>query len=405
MPENSFALILEKALNNPDTFLQNILPYLNAGQEQFKELANILQHGDVVSRQLISKLFIETTGTPGAKYLTENLDVDKKQLFIASAYILSALDYESAIEKLEKGIYAELPELVLPVIKAISMMPPSKQVSDALIRFYLNFSDETKLSASIRYLINQKQILVDEILKQYDSLDSERRMWALKFLSEANDVKALELFSRELDTEPTERGLYCIKGLGNIATDAAVEVLKKHMGHSEWFLRKRIAEALGATNLACAVEPLLSYLSDNFVQVQSTAVESLSKIGNLRPELLVNELKKAKQNVKINLIRVTGNLKNEIFLEPLIEILRDRSTLFFTIDSLGDLGFKKSERALRRLLKDDIWFNRLNALEALAKLQIEELTQIATESIQDENDMVRNAASRILSAQKKSANQ
>ncbi|MDD3146372.1 MAG: hypothetical protein PHD82_03635, partial [Candidatus Riflebacteria bacterium] len=149
-----------------------------------------------------------------------------------------------------------------------------------------------------------------------------------------------------------------------------------------------------------AVEPLLEMLDDESVQVRAAAVESLSKVGSLQPDLLVQKLDKAGKRSKINLIRAMGQLKNEKFVKPLVEVLKDRDTLFFSIDAIGDLGFPQAEFSLRRLLKDEIWFNRLNALEALAKLQISELGQIAQEAILDENDMVRNAAGRILAALK-----
>ena len=175
-----------------------------------------------------------------------------------------------------------------------------------------------------------------------------------------------------------------------------MDTLKKHAGHAEWFIRKRIMEALGATGRASAIEPLLGALHDESLQVRTAAVESLSKVGNLNPDLLVKKLETADRTVRINLIRAMGQLKNEKFVQSLVDILKDRETLFFSIDAIGDLGFAQAEFSLRRLLKDEIWFNRLNALEALAKLPIQGLNQIALEASQDENDMVRNAAARIL---------
>ena len=141
-------------------------------------------------------------------------------------------------------------------------------------------------------------------------------------------------------------------------------------------------------------------LNDESVQVRAAAVESLSKVGSLKPDLLIQKLEKAGKVFKINLVRAMGQLKNEKFVKPLVEVLKDRDTLFFSIDAIGDLGFQQAEFSLRRLLKDEVWFNRLNALEALAKLQISELGTIAQEAAQDENDMVRNAAGRILAALK-----
>jgi HEAT repeat protein len=99
-----------------------------------------------------------------------------------------------------------------------------------------------------------------------------------------------------------------------------------------------------------------------------------------------------------------GQLKNSKFIEPLVKALQDRNTLFFTVDALGDLGFAEAQTPLKRLLKDDLWFNRLNALEALSKLPIDNLFALAREALKDENDMVRNAASRIIASQNKKSN-
>ncbi|MDD2998890.1 MAG: HEAT repeat domain-containing protein, partial [Candidatus Riflebacteria bacterium] len=116
------------------------------------------------------------------------------------------------------------------------------------------------------------------------------------------------------------------------------------------------------------------------------------------------KLEQADKTTKINLVRVMGQLKNEQFIKPLVEVLKDREALFFSIDAIGDSGFAQAEFSLRRLLKDDVWFNRLNALEALSKLHIAELEQIAVEAAQDENDMVRHSAARILAALKSGNN-
>lgn len=397
MNNNDFASFLEDALGHAETFFTNVLPRLDKPlPEQMASLCQVLQTGGVVERQLVAKLFTDHLGAAGAEYLKQNLNIAQPKLFVEAAAILGTLKYESAIDNLVKGLTTSAPELVLPTVKAISMLPPSRKVDETLVSFYLEFPDETKLSPSIRYLLNHQKSLVHEMLEKYRALNPDRRMWVLKFLAETGNPEALKLFAEELQAEPLERGLYCIRGLGLIATEAAVEILKKHAGHAEWFIRKRIVEALGATSKASAIEPLLDRLHDESVQVRGAAVESLSKVGNLNPELLVKKLETADKTVRINLVRAMGQLKNEKFVQSLVDILKERETLFFSIDAIGDLGFAQAEFSLRRLLKDEIWFNRLNALEALAKLPIQGLNQIALEASQDENDMVRNAAARIL---------
>ncbi|PKL45565.1 MAG: hypothetical protein CVV41_00785 [Candidatus Riflebacteria bacterium HGW-Riflebacteria-1] len=401
MNNNQFASFLEDALGHADSFFTVVLPHLKQPTpEQMASLCQVLQSGGVVARQLVARLFAEHLGQVGSDFLTKSLRVEQPKLFIEAAAILGALKYEPAINNLAAGISSAATELVLPAIKAISMMPSSRRVDAILVDFFLEFPDEAKLSPSIRYLLIHQRSLVHEMLEKYRTLGADRRMWVLKFLAETGNPEALKLFSEELLAEPFERGLYCIRGLGMIASEPSVEILKQHASHSEWFIRKRIVEAFGATGKASAIEPLLKTLHDDSMQVRGAAVESLSKLGNLNPELLIKKLETADKTVKINLIRAMGQLKNEKFVQSLIDILKDRDTLFFSIDAIGDLGFAQAEFALRRLLKDDVWFNRLNALEALAKLPIQGLNQIALEASQDENDMVRNSAARILSGLK-----
>ncbi len=398
---DSFDAILESAFNKVDSFFELILPALKpVSESKLDKLASVLEAGSVIEKQLLARLFIEHLKETGATYLSTRLNISRHKLFIEASGILGALQFEPALEGLKAALSVKTPDLVLPAVKAIAMMPASRKVDDVLVSFYLNFPDETKISQSIRYLLPRQASIVHEMLEKYRSLDGDRRMWVLKFLSETSNPESLKLFSEELAAEPLERGLYCVKGLGRIGTDAAVEILKKHLGNSEWFIRKRIVEALGACNRAGAVEPILTLIDDESVQVRAAAVESLSKVGGLQPDLLINKLEKAGRRYKINLIRAMGQLKDEKFVKPLVEVLKDRDTLFFSIDAIGDLGSPQAEFPLRRLLKDEIWFNRLNALEALAKLQIAELGQIAQEAAEDENDMVRHAAARILAALK-----
>lgn len=395
----NFAAILEDNLAKPENFMEAIEPHLEPLDEtKLETLVRTLESAGVISKQLVAQLFMEKLGEPGARYLTSQLEIERPALFAEAANILGSMQYEGAIDKLKTAIIEEGGDLVLPAVRALSMMKPAKKVDDILVNFYFTHEDEVKLFSSIRYLLPRHETLVHEMLERYRGLNQDRRMWALKFLAETGHDEALRLFSEELEIAPLERGLYCISGIGKIHRPEAVAVLVKHLKNPEWFLRKRIVEALGQTMQKEAVKPLLQMIDDESIQVRAAAVESLSKVGNLAPELLLGRLKTATGHVKVNLIRAMGQLKNELFLEPLIDQLKDRKCLFFTIDALGDLGFALAEKPLRRLLQDDEWFNRLNALEALAKLQLSNIVEIAQQCAQDENDMVRNSAARILAA-------
>ena len=235
-------------------------------------------------------------------------------------------------------------------------------------------------------------------MDQLPSLSGERRAWVVKFLAEAGYPPALEVFRRTLVGDPLDLGHFAISGLGKIGSAQAVAVLVEHgMGQKEWFLRKRTVDALGQCRVPEAVAPLIEALTDGSVQVRTAAVESLSKVGHLALEQLISSLQKAGQERKIGLIRTLGQIRDKRNVEPLVRTLQDRSTLFFSLDAIGDLGFVEASSALVPFLKDGEWFNRLNALEALAKMNASGLRDLAHDCLDDPNDMVRNAAQRILS--------
>lgn len=400
---NDFSLILESALTKPDSFFNTIIPELSElTEDKLSVLANVLENGSVIDKQLITNLFIEYLKETGVSYLTEKLDVGRPKLFIQSANIIGQLHYIPALGALKIALDKKYPDLVVAAIKAISLLP-TREAVDTLADFYLNFTDEVMLKKSLRYLLTRKEELVPLFLEKYASLPAERQMFILNFFAGAADERTCGLLISELRKFPTEKGVYCMEGLGGIGTDEAVAALSEQLEKLEWFLRKHLVAALGASNNANAVEPLLKCLDDEHVLVRGAAVKSLSMVGNKNPELLISTLKNAEGQLKINLIRAMGQLKNEDFVEPLVEVLNERDKLFFSIDAVGDLGFPQAEFALRRLLKDDVWFNRLNALEALEKLNTRDLMTFAQEALEDENDMVRNSASRIISVLKAKA--
>ncbi len=396
MTEN-FSSILEAALTRPDSFIQSILPELQPLTDvKLKELASVLESGTVMDKQNVTKLFIEYLKEDGADYLTKNLEVTRPKLFVQAANIIGELHYEPALKGLARALFKNTIDLVLPAIKAISLLPPTEPVIKTLADFYLEFPDEVQLSKSIRYLSTRSNELVPIFLNNYNKLDVQRKMFILQYFSVVADSRTEKLIIDEYNSAPNEKGIYCIEALGHIGSDEAVKALSEGLKRDEWFLRKHLVNALGISNNTNAIKPLLTALGDVHPLVRGAAVKALSLVGNKNPELLISTLKTADKQVKTNLVRAMGQLKNEKFVESLIEVLKERDLLFFSIDAVGDLGFPQAEFALRRLLKDEVWFNRLNALEALEKLQIRDLKTFAQEALDDENDMVRNAASRIL---------
>lgn len=397
MAETDFSSILESALTTPDSFIQAILPEIqNLDENKLSVLTNVLENGSVVDKQKVTQLFIEHLKEEGAAYLTGRLEVGQPKLFVQAANIVGELHYAPALGSLKIALSKDCIDLVLPAIKAISLLPSSNETIETLTDFFLHFDDEVQVSKSIRYLAEKSEDLIPVFLERYSSLPNTRKMFLLSYFSTVADPRTEQLIIDEYNSAPFEKGIYCIEALGRLGSDKAIAALTDALKSPEWFLRKHIVNALGISNNRNAVVPLLNTLQDKHVLVRGAAVKALSLVGNKDPELLIETLSSANKQVKTYLIRAMGQLKNEKFVESLVNILKERDLLFFSIDAVGDLGFSEGEFAIRRLLKDEVWFNRLNALEALEKLQSRQLKDFAQDALDDENDMVRNAASRIL---------
>jgi HEAT repeat protein len=324
------------------------------------------------------------------------LDPEIGPRFLAMAPIAAEGKWPEAIPRLIVALGVKDGRLTLAAVRALAEFAQPEAI-EALARFLLTHTDEQHLSNALRWLVPRSEQLIPLLLKEFPRVPLDRQAWILKYLAETDSPLPLEVYSRILATRPRELGLFCIQGLGKMGGPKAAAVLIQHLDHPEWFLRKRLVEALGRTKCPESIPPLIRALTDDSVLVRAAAIESLSRVGSCRPAALIEALPSASHVSKVGLIRAMGQMRDPLFLESLVSTLGDRSTLFFSIDALGELGCKEAGPKLQPLLRDEEWFNRLNTLEALAKLAVDNVSTLAQSMVQDENDMVRHAAERILS--------
>ena len=125
MSDTTFTSILETALTKPDSFIQSILPEIKTlTEDKLSVMANVLESGSVIDKQNITKLFVEYLGESGCKYLADNsLDVGRPKLYIQAANIIGELHYVPALPNLQRALHKDCIELVLPSVKAISLLP------------------------------------------------------------------------------------------------------------------------------------------------------------------------------------------------------------------------------------------------------------------------------------------
>jgi len=393
----SFHDTLESACAHPETFQDRIIPIVEKHPaECIPMLIDIFGSPNTQGKKLVAELFKTRLRETCDKYLIPQLEKANPEKFQWAAQILSEMGNSTAIPLLINSLASRDTTITLSALKALTTFN-REDALNAATDFFVRITDSIILASTVKILAANSQEIAPRLLSRYTDLTKDKKAWILKYLVEARSQEAFATFKAALEKDPLDLGLFGIRGLGKIGNLEAVAVLSKAKNHDEWFLRKRIIEALGECRCAEAVPPIIEALMDSSVQVRASAIESLSKVGKMDIFALIKAFENAPHDKKIGLIRAMAQIKAKEFLKPLMKSLSDRSTLFFGIDALGDLGFPEAGPMLQPLLKDEEWFNRMNALEALAKLEVPNLLQIAESCLQDANDMVRNSAARIIS--------
>ncbi|MBF0500783.1 MAG: HEAT repeat domain-containing protein [Candidatus Riflebacteria bacterium] len=396
--EHDFVELLNQVGRDPKAFAERIGPVFRADPEHlFPALMNAFdlapsQLGPLIANQLKGPLRSRM-----AQILLPTLENPVPERFSWAAAILAEVGEASIIPLMIKALDHPHNNVVLAAVRTLALFQDADSLA-ALTRFICAYEDEVCLSAAFRYLVPLGYRIGSDLVEKLPAMTHARSGWVLKYLAESGVACALPAFRKALEEQPLEFGIFAITGLGRIGTPEAVSLLVNYLHHEEWFLRKRVVDALGQSKIAQAVAPLIEALTDPSVQIRKAAVESLSKIGGLALELLIKALDSGTHDHKIGLIRALGQIHDRRVVEPLTRSLSDRTSLFFSIDAIGDLGFVEAAPALIPFLKDPEWFNRLNALEALANIHAPNMRDLAHDCLEDSNDMVRNAAQRILTS-------
>ncbi|MBF0407050.1 MAG: HEAT repeat domain-containing protein [Candidatus Riflebacteria bacterium] len=396
-PEEEFANLLEKSEKEPGGYLQEIAKNVHASPDKyFPLLVSALDNNPVTMTPVLNELFSGHLNKLVSKLVFPLLnDTNLQNRFIWASNFLSENYSDGAAKHLINALSDTKKNIVLAAVKALAALRDADSIR-ALKDFFINSTDEVQLSASIRYLLPISDRISPEFIQNFDRYPVNRQIWIMKFLSESKVSEAFQIYVKSLREEPLILGIFAVAGLGNIGEERCVEILANVLSHKEWFLRKRAADALGMCHFPSSVPHLVNALTDSSIQIRTSAVESLSKIGNLNLDCLIDGLKNGDHNQKVGLIKAFGQIKSSKLVEPLINILSNRSTLFFSIDALGDIGDQRAVKHLMPFLKDEEWFNRLNALEALGKIRPPDIIETAKKCLEDPNDMVRNSAQRII---------
>ena len=175
-------------------------------------------------------------------------------------------------------------------------------------------------------------------------------------LGELGDSAAVEpLIDVLINDKNGSVRLYAARALGELgdirATQPLIDALVNDRNVD---VRVRAARALGRLGGEEVVLPLVEALSDSNSQVCVTAADALVEIGPVAVNPLVSSLKNEKVNVRCDSTRALGELGDVRAVGPLVDMLKDEwvNVRIYAVQSLGKLGDKRAVPALIKVLQD-----------------------------------------------------
>lgn len=268
-------------------------------------------------------------------------------------------------------------------------------------------------------LENLNNLLIE--FKIASGLDANAHIELLEKIENYPKDKALEIYNFFLtkETNPSIL-LYIVKKLAYYDQSSSIDILLELLLWKEKFnasdknpddyieLRSYVARVLGMTKNSKVVLPLLYTLNsknENY-KVRLSCAEALGQVGNnYAVTSLINVVSDNEEKsvyLRETAAKALGKIRDSRALAPLVEILEGKDGLiskfsFFKeriVEAIGNIGTKdqRSIKILEKSLMDHSPYVRMSAIEALSKLDDEEIIPLLKTCLKDENaDVIRSA--------------
>ncbi|HUU75392.1 MAG TPA: HEAT repeat domain-containing protein [Methanoregulaceae archaeon] len=161
---------------------------------------------------------------------------------------------------------------------------------------------------------------VPRLIGALDNPDDDVRWKAAIALGEIGDPRAVEPLIALLGDEDRfvkSRAAYALGIMGEPAISALISALEEKDPSLRW----GAAMALGSIRGPAAIRPLIRATTDADENVRQEAMSSLTAMGDKGLETLLEALKWAGPEEKINIITVLGEIGRKESIEPLIQLL------------------------------------------------------------------------------------
>lgn len=186
--------------------------------------------------------------------------------------------------------------------------------------------------------------------------------------------------------------------LGEIRSFAAVDLLIRELNSDIGHVRHSSATSLGKIGDARAIKPIMPSLEDDYVDVQSAAVQAMSALALVDRDMVVAIIREgliSKSPVfRRNCLKIQASMGVDADIDIALTALRDEDAVVRrnAVDSLGAIGGKEAIRHIILLLSDEDKEVRIAAAGQLGRLKSADGFQPLRALLEDEDIWVRVAA-------------
>jgi len=131
-----------------------------------------------------------------------------------------------------------------------------------------------------------------------------------------------------------------------------------------------------------AVEPLITALHDNDLDIKKGSIEALGRLGDIQAvESIIFILQEGDPGIRWKAAKALGRLKDKRAVEPLITMLKDENKLVrqYAAKSLGEIGGTRAIGPLTTITKDNDPGVQSYAKESLENISVKNLNNRVTE--------------------------
>lgn len=185
--------------------------------------------------------------------------------------------------------------------------------------------------------------------------------------------------------------------LDKIRDPKAAEILIKALKDSDWWVREIATDALAETKSTGINKKVMALFESKDENTRRAAVEFFSRSPDPKAlDALTGMLRDEDWWVREKAVQALGKVGTEKTIEPLLELLDDPEVRWAVPKTLGDIGGDKAAVYLHDLLEDPERAIRIAALKGLGKIKSKSSLPFLKAMVKDTDVEVRDTALKII---------